>query len=278
MRCPKGVWKGCMVVLALAGLTGVSGCNKLRARDLLNKGVQAYKLGHFDEAEEDFKKSAQYDPTLKTAQIFLATSYASQFVQGDSSPENLQHGSEAVRQFQKVLDQDPKNLSAIDGIGSILFNMGANPYDPQKLEESKTYHEKHIALKPDDPTPYYWVGVIDWTLSFKANQKLRQDYNRNLPKRGKPIQQTDPLPSKLRDQLAGQYQQEVDQGIDALNKAIQLNPQYTDAMAYLNLLYRQKADMASSTEDRDALIKQANDLVDKINQIRQATGAAPASN
>lgn len=278
MRCRQGVWKGSVVLLVLVGLAGVSGCNKLRARDLLNKGVQAYKLGHFDEAEEDFKQSAQLDPTLKTAQIFLATSYASQFVQGDSSPENLQRGSEAVRQFQKVLDQDPKNLSAIDGIGSILFNMGANPFDPQKLKESRTYHEKHIDLKPDDPTPYYWVGVIDWTLSFKENQKLRQDYNKNLPRRGKPLQATDPLPSKLRDQLAGQYQQDVDQGIDALKKAIQLNPQYTDAMAYLNLLYRQKADMAASSGDREDLIKQANALVDRINQIKQGSPEAPSSN
>ena len=46
----------------------------------------------------------------------------------------------------------PNNLSAIDGIGSILYNMGGTPFDAKKLEESKTYHEKHIQLSPTIPS------------------------------------------------------------------------------------------------------------------------------
>jgi tetratricopeptide (TPR) repeat protein len=250
MRCPQGVLKSCILVLLIAGLGGVAGCNKLRARDLLNKGVQAYKLGQFDAAEEDFKKSAELDPTLHTARIYLATAYASQFVPGSPSPENTQKGEQAIVQFKKVLDLDPKNVSAIDGIGSMLFNMGTTPYDPEKLLESKKYHQMHIQMKPDDPQPYYWVGVIDWTLAFRDNQKLRKDYNKNLPRRRKPLKPTDPLPPKLRDELAAKYQATVDEGINALNKAIQLNPEYADAMAYLNLLYRQKADMVTDNAER----------------------------
>jgi len=36
---------------------GLSGCNKLKARDLLNKGVAAYKNGQYDTAIEDFKQA-----------------------------------------------------------------------------------------------------------------------------------------------------------------------------------------------------------------------------
>ena len=275
MRCPQGVVKSCFVVALVAGLAGVAGCNKLRSRDLLNKGVQAYKLGQFDQAEEDFKQSAKLDPTLLTARIYLATAYASQFVPGSPSPENTQKGEQAIVQFKKVLELDPKNVSAIDGIGSMLFNMGTTPYDPKMLEQSRSYHQKHIAMKPDDPQPYYWVGVIDWTLSFRENQKLRKDYNANLPRRAKPIKVIDPLPEKLRDQLASQYQQTVDEGIDALQKAIQLNPDYADAMAYLNLLYRQKADMVTDKAQRDDLEKQADALVDKVKEIKEKESSAP---
>src|SRR5260370_15517839 len=35
----------------------------------------------------------------------------------------------------------------------------------------------------------------------------------------------------------------VKDGIDMLNKALQLRPDYDDAMAYLNLMYREKADL-----------------------------------
>lgn len=275
MRCREGVWKVSLVVLLAAGLAGVAGCNKLRARDLLNQGVQAYKLGQFDQAEEDFKQSAELDPTLQTARIYLATAYASQFVPGSPAPENLQKGQQAIAQFKKVLEQDPKNLSAIDGIGSMLFNLGSSPYEPEKLDESKQWHEKHIQLKPDDAQPYYWVGVIDWTLSFRANQKMRQDYNKDLPRRAKPIQASDPFPNKLRDQFASQYQQTVDEGIQELQKAIQLRPDYADAMAYLNLLYRQKADMAATADERASLLKQADDLVDKVKEIKQKEAEAP---
>ena len=40
-------------------------------------------------------------------------------------------------------------------------------------------------------------------------------------------------------------------------------------MAYLNLLYRQKADMESAADARDADLKNADDLVDKVKAIKQ---------
>jgi cytochrome c-type biogenesis protein CcmH/NrfG len=275
MRCPQGVLKICLVVLLAGGLAGVAGCNKLRARDLLNKGVQAYKLGQFDQAEESFKKAAELDPTLINARIYLATAYASQFVEGSPAPENLKRGQEAIAQFKKVLELDPKNLSAIDGIGSMLFKMGSNPFDPDTMNKAKTWEEKHIQLKPSDAEPYYYVGVIDWTLAFRANQDARKAYNAALPKRKPHLKAIDPLPKKLREPFATKYQQTVDDGIQSLNKAIQLRPDYADAMAYLNLLYRQKADMAESTDQREALLKQADALVDKVNEIKQKEASAP---
>lgn len=275
MRCPQGVLKTCLVVLLAGGLVGLAGCNKLRARDLINQGVQAYKLGQFDKAEESFKKAAQLDPKLMMARVYLATSYASQFVPGSPSPDNMQKGQEAIAQFKKVLEQDPKNLSAIDGIGSMLFHMGSTPFNPQMLEEAKQWNEKHIQLKPSDAQPYYWIGVIDWSLAYRANQDMRKAYNKSLPKRKKPLKADAALPKKLGEQFASKYEQTVDDGIQNLKKAIELRSNYTDAMAYLNLLYRQKADMAETPSARQALLKKANDLVEKVSQIKQEEQASP---
>src|SRR6266481_6851149 len=61
---------------------GVSGCNKLKARDLLNKGVAAFKAGQSDAAIEDFKRATELDPTLTTAHLYLATAYASLYIPG----------------------------------------------------------------------------------------------------------------------------------------------------------------------------------------------------
>src|SRR6266404_4504806 len=187
--CPSAPsFRRAAVLLALVVFAaGISGCNKLKARDLLNKGVAAFKNGQYDAAIEEFKE---------------------------------------------ILQSNPDNLSAIDGIGSILFQMAGTPFDPKLFEESKTYHQKHIQLKPEDPEPYYWIGVIDWTLAFRANAEMRKDYNeKNIRKQ---VKDTDPLPAAIRGEYLAKYGPLIDEGISDLQKAISIRPDYDDAMAYLN--------------------------------------------
>jgi tetratricopeptide (TPR) repeat protein len=264
-------------VAALAALLvlgfGASGCNKLKARDLLNKGVTAFKNGQSDAAIEDFKQAKEADPDLLNARLYLATAYASLYIPGAPSQENMARGNQAVAEFKEVLDKDPNNIPAIDGIGSILFQMGGQPFDPKKFEESKSYHHKHIQLKPEDPEPYYWIGVIDWTLAFRGNGEMRLDYNKNNIR--KQVKDTDPLPTAVRSEYASKYGQLIDEGITDLQKAISIKPDYDDAMAYLNLLYRRKADMVESREEREALLRQADDLVDKVKEIKQKRSEQP---
>jgi len=256
-----------LFVLAVAGVSlFASGCDKLRARDKLNKGVNAYKAAQFDVAIDDFKTAKDLDPTLTNAQLYLATAYASQYIPGAPSPENVRNGDAAVKEFQDILSNDPNNLSAIDGIGSILYNMAGTPFDASKMAESKTFHEKHIQLQPSDPEPYYWVGVIDWSLAYRGNKDLRDGYNDTAKK---PLKEGDPMPPPVATQFGTKYGQTVDEGITDLKKAIELKPDYDDAMAYLNLLYRQKADMETSADARTTDLKNADDLVDKVKAIKQ---------
>ena len=252
---------------------GFSGCGKLKARDLLNKGVAAYKNAQYDAAIEDFKQAKDLDPGLMNARLYLATAYASQYIPGAPSEQNVRLGTQAVNEFKEVLQLDPNNLSAIDGIGSILFQMAGTPYDPKKFEESKSYHQKHIELKPNDPEPYYWIGVIDWTLAFRGNGELRAAYNREHV--NKQVRDDDPLPPAVRAEYVSKYGALVDEGVAYLQKSIQLRPDYDDAMAYLNLLYRRKADMVESADERANLKKQADELIDKVKEIKQKRAEQP---
>ncbi len=253
---------------------GFSGCNKLKARDLLNKGVAAFKNGQYDAAVEDFKQAKDLDPSLLNARLYLATAYASQYIPGAPSEQNKNIGKQAIAEFKEILQTNPDNLSAIDGIGSILFQMAGTPFDPKLFEESKSYHQKHIGLKPEDPEPYYWIGVIDWTLAFRANAEVRKDYNeKNIRKQ---VKDTDPLPAAVRGEYLAKYGPLIDEGVTDLQKAISLRPDYDDAMAYLNLLYRRKADTVESADERAALQKQADDLVDKVKEVKQRRAAQPA--
>ncbi|HXX15367.1 MAG TPA: hypothetical protein VEJ47_10745 [Candidatus Eremiobacteraceae bacterium] len=272
-RMSRIVWQMLGVAIVFTMGVGVSGCNKLKARDLLNKGVAAFKNAQFDAAVEDFKEAKSLDPELTNARLYLATAYASQYIPGAPSDENLRHGKEAVAEYQEVLDKDPNNLSAIDGLASILYQMAGQPFDAKLFEESKDYHEKHIALRPNDPQPYYSIGVIDWALAYRGNTELRADYNKaHLTKQ---IKDTDPLPPDVRKDYTDKYQKMTDDGIAALKKAVELKPDYDDAMTYLNLLYRRKADMAESAQERDQYTKMADDLLDKVKEIKQKRAEQP---
>ena len=182
-------------------------------------------------------------------------------------------GNAAVGEFRGVLNIEPQNISAIDGLGSMLFQMGGSPFDPDLFEESKSYHQKHIYLRPDDPEPYYWIGVIDWTLSFRANGLLRTKFN--LSVRGRQLSDDAPLPPDLREEYTREYGRKIDEGIESLKRALELRPEYDDAMAYLNLLYRRKADTVADASERDELTKMADDLVDKVKEIKQRRAEAP---
>src|SRR6202011_6096087 len=265
--------RGFSLALLAVVVAASSGCNKLKARDLLNKGVANFKNGQYDAAVEDFKQAKDLDPTLTNARLYLATAYATQYIPGAPSDENIRMGEQAIKEFQDVLTADPNNISAIDGIGSILYNMAGTPYTRAKFEESKTYHMKHIALKPEDPEPYYWIGVIDWTLTYRSNLEMRGKWELANPT--KTLKEDDPMPPQVRDEYTKENGQLIDEGIEKLRKALELRPEYDDAMAYLNLLLRRKADEAATPAERADLLKQADALVDKAKEIKQKKMEAP---
>lgn len=244
-----------------------SSVNQELAQQSLNMGVQAFKEAQFDRAIELFTKAKELDPSLLNAQLYLATAYASQFIPGAPSEDNARMGKLATDAYKDVLHRDPRNLSAIDGLASILYQRAGQPFDPEMFEESKSYRRKHIELKPQDPQPYYSIGVIDWALSYRGNTKLRQAFNQSVG--GEGLQDTDPLPEVLRVEYVREFGGIIDEGIQALTHAIQLKPDYDDAMTYLNLLYRRKADTVESAAERARLTEMADEILDKVKEIKQ---------
>jgi tetratricopeptide (TPR) repeat protein len=260
-------------VLAAAVL-GLGGCDKLKARDELNRGIQAFKAGQTDAAIENFKQAKALDPNLTMAKLYLGTAYQSSYIPGAPSDENTRMGKQALAEYQDVLSTDPNNLDAIDRVGALLFSMAKTPYSPEKLQESKTYWQKHISLKADDPEPYYWIGLIDWTLAYTNNMAARSAYNHIPANFKKQVHDDQPMPPDVRAKFASEQSAMVDEGLAALKKATELRPDYDDAVAYLSLMNRQKADMTANPTERDELLKQADQLMEQVKQIKQKKAAA----
>src|SRR4029078_2361284 len=93
--------------LAVGTLTLLgTGCNQLKSRDDLNKGVAAYKNAKYSDAVNFFQEATVLDPKNPNARLDLATAYMMQWIPGAESPENLQFASKAKDEFAKVLAQD----------------------------------------------------------------------------------------------------------------------------------------------------------------------------
>jgi tetratricopeptide (TPR) repeat protein len=255
-------------MLAVAGaawlVVTAAGCDKLRARDKLNKGVAAYKNARYEQAIENFKDAVALDDSLKNAKLYLATAYAQQYIPGVDSPENLQNANAAIEQYKSVLQQDPKNVNSIKGIAYLYLQM-------KKFEDAKEYYRKAIALDQNDPEAYYSVGVIDWTQAYQPRMEERS----KLGLRPDEPLKDKKLCAKLRDASSNIIQD----GLDNLNKAIQLRQDYDDAMAYLNLLYREKADReCDQPEERAADLKTADEWVDKTMAAKKAKAEKQTGN
>ena len=86
---------------------------------------------------------------------------------------------------------------------------------------------------------------------------------------------SDPLPPDLRKIYAAVCASAIAEGIESMKQPMALRSEYEDAMAYLNLLYRRKADVVENAEERATLLKMADDLIDKVKEIKQRK-ATPA--
>src|SRR5437899_5120363 len=101
-------------ILVLAAATvlmlGGTGCDKLRARDQLNKGVASFKNLRYEQATDHFKKAVELDPSLQNAKLYLPAAYFAQYILGVDSPEHLQNANLAMAQDNAVLDRDSTDI------------------------------------------------------------------------------------------------------------------------------------------------------------------------
>ena len=217
---------------ALAGMVlSMSGCDRLAARDQLNKGVDAYKSARYEEAIGHFQKATQLDPSLPMAKSYLATALAQNVVPGSDAPDNLKTAQQAISIFQEVLDKNPSDVNSLKQIAGIYFSV-------KKLDEAKEYQKKVLAVDPKDPEAAYTVGVIDWTEAHENALKALVPAGVNDDGEGNVK-----APKKVMETLKSENGQLVEEGLQYLNQAVANRANYDDAMAYLNLIYRRKADV-----------------------------------
>ena len=171
--------------------------------------------------------------------------------------DNNKMAEQAIDQYKEVMARDPKNVNSVKGIAYLYLQQ-------KKFDQAKEYYRKASENDPNDPEPYYSVAVIDWTQTYVPRQeeraKLGMKPDESLPAKDK----------KVCAQMKERNTPNVQEGIDNLNKALQLRPDYDDAMAYMNLMYRERADIqCDDPAARSADLKTADEWVDKTMAVKK---------
>jgi tetratricopeptide (TPR) repeat protein len=248
------------VSLALILLVGASGCgflNKVKAKDNLNKAAQFFNQGNYDEALKLLEEALELDPTLKNLKPYYgATLYAKYNLGGD---EQFLH--KALDVYLEIYQEETQKASpdaetlgnTVAYIAVIYDNMGDAE---KKLEWTKKRLEIPGLAPRDQAEIYYTLGANVWQDCYQITQK----YIVNRP----------PEPTyNVPEEEASKVRDMAQKGLEYLNKAVSLSPEYPEPWSYIGLLDRELAKLEKDSQKKQQLIKEADQAKDKYLELKK---------
>lgn len=243
-------------LLLFLAATSVYAQNSVESRSALNQGVQAFQNARYAESIQFFQQAVDLDPSFATARLYLATAYMQQYIPGNDSPENNQIASRAQEGFLKVLDLDGGNKVAMSSIASLYLNR-------KQWSDAREWYQRLIAANPNNADAYYSLGFIAWSEWYPAYQQART-------KLGMRPETPGPIPdSAVRHDLSARFDATLEDGLANLRKTLELNPQYDEAMSYLSLLIRERADLRDTQAEYQQDTAEADQWVQKAIETKR---------
>jgi tetratricopeptide (TPR) repeat protein len=251
---------GLLVCLAVAGMAQDEA--KASASNQVDEGVQAFRQAHYDEAIAHFEQAVAFDPDLVVARMYLAATYLQVFEPGVDTPENVVLATRALEQYSEVLRSNPSDVESLKGLAYLKLQLN-------EFDEAKEAYAKAIGLNPADPELLYAAAVANWSnanggiAAEKAKLDAETEYSL--------------IVSEGCSDVRTRFLPEIDSGIAMLNKAISLRKDYVDAMTYMDMLYRLRAELeCGSKKNFKADIKQSNEWADRAAAARKKQAEAAA--
>ena len=243
------------------------------ARGWMNLGIQAYKNQQFNQAIEDFERAIRLDESNVNAHLYLGTAFMSTHVPGVQTPENLSAADHARREFLRVTELEPGNVRALSALAYLGLQEAPGIQDEtakqNKLDDAREWFLKVIQIDPRNRDALYSIGVVDW-MKWYPNLMFARSKIGMKPEDPGPLRD-----AAVRADLRAKYGPIVEDGIVYLRKALDIDPNHSDAMAYLNLLYRERADISDSPEQYRSDMAEAEQWFQKALAARKNQNTLP---
>jgi tetratricopeptide (TPR) repeat protein len=276
-------WQRATSAMLILAVLGLAGCNKLKSKQEIKKGNEFFKAGQYEPALASYQEALRLDPDEKKIFMNIGLAYMGQYQPGSKHPRDLaiaqkaidylekfvqafpqdkktqkarefmvsmylatDRFDDAIKFYEEMLKTNPKDSKAMSSIAQMYFKKG-------DFDTAVVWLKKRLEVEGNNPEVYYLIGVQAWDRSY------------NFPD----------LSPETRAKI-------VEEGLQSLNKALEIKPDYFEAITYVNLLYREKAKMETDpakkkeyTEIADKYLQQALDLRKKAKEAAAAKGPTP---
>ena len=298
---------GCAFFGELAAARTFKDANLEYSRGRYLEAIELYEevVSVLDETGSESEIAQQ----LTAAYFYIGNSYDSLYQPRITDPENLNNLEQAVHYYQLASQESPTRELRELSMQYLVSTFGSDKAnDPSRAEPVL---REMILSDPENPDNYYRLaqlyeesGLFEEAQSvYQAVESFRSDdpelylqkagfYNRAgefeltmeaLEQRGR-IDPDNPeafytistyyWEKAFKDFRITQDQklEYIARGLDAANRALDLNDRYVEALVYKNILLRLQANETEDLAEREALIVEADELRDRAQELQAEQG------
>jgi len=266
-----------LTLAAIAVFTTLgSGCDYVRkviAKDKLNQGAIEYNKGNTRIAQEFFKDASDFDPSNSITWLYLGATMVRDYKKEIDDGKKKELANQALDVYKKALTLANDNCTVIDNALSYM----AVIYDDIKDRDDwrKTMEERatnKCTKKDARAQAFYGIGVDYWKCSY--DQTTRYQDRALFATQPFHYRKMDYSPEAVADKQKAEAC--VVKGFEFFEKALEIDPEYTEAMYYKGLLYRERQKMTKDEPKRKEFEQMAIKIADEATALQHKKEAAAA--
>ena len=233
-----------LVLPIVAAIVIGPGCDGFRERVFLKKGNELYTGQKYEEAIKQYEQLLKINPKSWDGNYLTSVSYLALYHPGSEHPKDKEYAEKGLASFERTLELTAPSpevrekterfyLSFLDSTGDkdkaiaylekqlatrpndlALINQIATLYQKKgDFTKALEYFEKRANMDANNKETWYTLGVNCWARSYHGGLAVSQEEREAV----------------------------VEKGINALDRALSIDPNYFEALSYINLIYREKA-------------------------------------